>query len=128
MKGILVGYTLESGMYRIGHPQTGKIAISHNVDFFEQEFDFQGMSIPPEFVDPTEYDSDSDDHDDINVDDAPELVALGARESRTSNAAGSRPPSTNFRPPRPRKECKNSHPVHCRKGQRKILDFKPESF
>ena len=53
MKGILVGYTSESGMYRIYHPQTGRVAVSSDVEFSENEFDFMDMN-PLQFVMPSE--------------------------------------------------------------------------
>jgi hypothetical protein len=43
MKSILVGYNSKSGMYCVYHPPTRKIIVSHNVDIFEEEFDFMGM-------------------------------------------------------------------------------------
>ena len=73
MKGILVGYNSESGMYRVYYPQTRKIMVSHNVDIFEEEFDFMGMDTT-QFVSPfaTEELEESDDetvhHDEIHHD------------------------------------------------------------
>ena len=38
MRGILVGYESDSGMYQVYHPQVNRVVITHDVIIYENEF------------------------------------------------------------------------------------------
>ena len=50
MKGILVGYISESGMYRVYHPQNDSIAVSRNLLIFENKIDAMAKHPLPDFA------------------------------------------------------------------------------
>ena len=50
MKGILVGYVSESGMYRVYHPQKDSIAVSRDLLIFEDKIDAMANHPAPDFA------------------------------------------------------------------------------
>jgi hypothetical protein len=49
MKGILVGYESESGMYRVYHPQNDTVAVSRDLLIFEDKIDASARHPLPDF-------------------------------------------------------------------------------
>jgi len=50
MKGILVGYESESGMYRVYHPQNDSVAVSRDLLIFENKIDAMANHPLPDFT------------------------------------------------------------------------------
>jgi len=102
MKGILVGYESESGMYHVYHPQNDTVAVSRDLLIFENKIDATANHPLPDFRGVFD-DVDDDDmasaetrpvYNEIDVLPLPKVTASAIPATRSTSASPVLPPAT----------------------------------
>jgi len=102
MKGILMGYESESGMYRVYHPQNDTVAVSRDLLIFEDKIDASAKHPFPDLRGVFDDIDDNDEagigarpvYDEIEVLPLPKVTAPAIPATRSTDASPVLPPAT----------------------------------